>query len=57
MAIYYAGLTHLRMNNPQQAMQDVENAIATWQLLDEEPPQLAEAHELLNSLKPDWIGS
>jgi len=51
MAIYYAGLTYLKLFLPQQAIEAIEEAISIWTILDEELPQIIEAQNLLNSLQ------
>ncbi|MFX1276621.1 MAG: tetratricopeptide repeat protein [Promethearchaeota archaeon] len=50
-AIYYAGLSYFRLNEVQKGIKLLEEAIDTWKMLDEEPPQLAEAQQTLNSVR------
>ncbi|MFX1535579.1 MAG: tetratricopeptide repeat protein [Promethearchaeota archaeon] len=51
LSIYYAGHTHLRMNNQEQAIKAIEQAITIWEMLEEKPPYLQDAKDFLQSLK------
>lgn len=50
-AIFYAGQAYLRMNKIPQTIKSTEAAISAWKMLEEKPPQMAQAQELLNMLR------
>jgi tetratricopeptide (TPR) repeat protein len=50
-ASYYSGLAYMRQGNAEEASRVIEEAISVWKMLEEEPPQITEAQEVLNSLK------
>ncbi|MFX0090692.1 MAG: tetratricopeptide repeat protein [Candidatus Hodarchaeota archaeon] len=50
-SIYYAGLTHLELNQTQEAKKAIEESISVWESLEESPQLLEQAQETLQSLK------
>ncbi|MFX1254228.1 MAG: tetratricopeptide repeat protein [Promethearchaeota archaeon] len=50
-SIYYAGLTHMKLDQTQEAQKALEEAIALLELLEERPPVLEQVQETLKSLK------
>ncbi|MFX1256479.1 MAG: tetratricopeptide repeat protein [Promethearchaeota archaeon] len=53
MASYYAGLGLIRVNNQKEAINAIEESISLWKMLEEEPPQVKEARNLLQSLRQE----
>jgi len=51
MAIYYSGLAYFRLNQIDKGLKSLVEAIESYKMLEEEPPQLAEAQQTLDSVK------
>ena len=49
-AIFYAGHTYLRLENTQEAINAIKQAISTWEILEVKPQEIEDANNLLESL-------
>ncbi len=50
-AMYYSGLSYFRLNQIDKGIKALEEAIESYKMLDEEPPQLVKVQETLESVR------